>query len=162
MVRPPARAAPPQTKTPAGAHGLGSPQGFSLGAALKPQLLLRCAAGATPTATPRAFRHPRPCASALLAAASHFLGPKSILQRVERSQARSRLPATPPPTISLDQERGSRPRGRGRIPRAPPPPAPCHPTGIVVILFLTLLSPRLSNEMVRETRLEGERGKGAR
>lgn len=162
MVRPPGRAAPsppptqpPQTKTPDAAVAWGSLRGCLSG----PHSTGSCSSagrrgGPTPISTPRALQDPQPSANAPLAAASHFLGPKSILQRVKRSPARSRLPPTPHPP-PLWTKRGLRPGGGDDLP--PPPPSEGH----FVILFLTLLSPSFKQDD-KKKRLKGERGQGAK
>lgn len=163
MVRPPAWAAPPgtqppQTKTPVGARGLGLPQGLSLGSALNPQLLLGRAAqrGATPHRHPAGSPGPPALCQRSPGSREPFLGTK--VHPAEGQEISSTLPTSrdPPPTTSLDGARVEA-TGRRRIPR----PSPCHQTGIVVILFLTLLSPPFKRDG-KKKRLEGERGKGAK
>lgn len=131
MVRPPGQtahldaASPNQNARLSG--GLGLPQGFSLGSALNRQLLLGWARrGTDPIFTPPALQDPQPSASALLAAASSFLGPKSILQRVKRSQARSRLPPDPH-TPPLWTKKRLRPRSGDDF----VPLRLCNPSGIL-------------------------------
>lgn len=101
MVRPPGRAAPGRSRPNRNAALRGSLPGPHT-AAEAPRRDARLDARRGAPGSP--YPHPGPLPG-LSGRRERCSGPKSILRRVDRFPARSRLPPTPTTTPSLDQQR---------------------------------------------------------